>query len=177
MGPRGTAEYLAQMLGRYVRAQTRPEQGRLLTEAMAVTGYHRKALLPLWPPWVRKRLSLSKSVEAQVRAISARQMDRVLGPDKRRIRKRIYGGTKAGTLLKHHIPIKTDHWDVTDPGGAAERLDKGWQQGYSTTTSLLALKRLSSDAHAQRAFRRPRRLTPQGCTHTGPLDLRERSPS
>jgi len=166
VGPRGTAEYLAQMRDRYVRAQTRPEQGQLLTEAMAVTGYHRKALirawrrpepaggarprrrgrarrygppavralraiwrvagypwsvrlkalLPLWLPWARKRLALSKRVEAQVRAISARQMDRVLGPDKRRIRKRMYGGTKPGTLLKHHIPIKTDQWDVTEPG-------------------------------------------------------------
>jgi hypothetical protein len=75
-----------------------------------------KALLPLWLPWARKRLSLSKSVEAQMRAISARQLDRVLGPDKRRLRKRIDGGTKPGTLLKHHIPIKTDHWDVTEPG-------------------------------------------------------------
>jgi hypothetical protein len=154
------------MRDRYVRAQTRPEKGRLLTEAMTVTGYHRKALirawrrpepvdgrrrrrrgrarrygpaavralkaiwtvagypwavrlkalLPLWLPWARKRLSLSKAVEAQVRAISARQIDRVLGPDKRRIRKRMYGRTKPGTLLKHHIPIKTDHWDVTEPG-------------------------------------------------------------
>ena len=75
-----------------------------------------KALLPLWLPWARKRLALSKGVEAQVRAISARQIDRVLAPDKRRIRKRMYGRTKPGTLLKHHIPIKTDHWDVTEPG-------------------------------------------------------------
>jgi hypothetical protein len=28
----------------------------------------------------------------------------------------MYGRTKPGTLLKHHIPIKTDHWDVTEPG-------------------------------------------------------------
>ena len=26
------------------------------------------------------------------------------------------GRTKPGTMLKHHIPIKTDHWDVTEPG-------------------------------------------------------------
>ena len=29
---------------------------------------------------------------------------------------RRYGRTKPGTLLKHHIPLKTDHWDVTVPG-------------------------------------------------------------
>ena len=75
-----------------------------------------KALLPMWLPWARKRLALSPSVEVQVRTISARQIDRVLAADKRRIRRRMYGRTKPGTLLKHHIPIKTDHWDVTEPG-------------------------------------------------------------
>jgi len=166
VGPQAKSEYVAQMRDRYVRAKTRREQGRLLAEAMTVTGYHRKALirawrrsappaarrgrprgrtrrygpaavrvlkaiwaaagypwslrlkalLPIWLPWARKRLALSATVEAQVRAISARQIDRVLAPDKRRIRRRMYGRTKPGTLLKHHIPIKTDHWDVTEPG-------------------------------------------------------------
>jgi hypothetical protein len=166
VGPQAKTEYLAQTRDRYLRAKGRKEKSRLLTEAMTVTGYHRKALirawrrpepvegrrrrrrgrarrygpaavralkaiwtvagypwsarlkalLPLWLPWARKRLSLSKGVEAQVRTISARQIDRVLAPDKRRIRKRMYGRTKPGTLLKHHIPIKTDHWDVTEPG-------------------------------------------------------------
>jgi len=27
-----------------------------------------------------------------------------------------YGRTKPGTLLKHHIPLRTDRWDVTVPG-------------------------------------------------------------
>lgn len=75
-----------------------------------------KALLPLWLPWARRRLSLSAATETQLRAISARQIDRVLAPDKRTIRRRLYGRTKPGTLLKHHIPVKTDHWDVTEPG-------------------------------------------------------------
>jgi hypothetical protein len=138
----------------------------LLTEAMAVTGYHRKALirawrrpvrrpargqprrgrrchytaatvralraiwaaagfpwsvrlkalLPTWLPWARKRLALSDETETQLRVISARQIDRVLAADKRRLRRRQYGGTRPGTLLKHHIPIKTDHWDVTEAG-------------------------------------------------------------
>lgn len=75
-----------------------------------------KALLPLWLPWARRRLALSPATETKLRAISPRQMDRVLAPDKRTIRRRLYGRTKPGTLLKHHIPIKTDHWDVTEPG-------------------------------------------------------------
>ena len=43
-------------------------------------------------------------------------MDRLLRPHKREIKHRRYGRTKPGTLLKHHIHIKTDSWDVTEPG-------------------------------------------------------------
>ena len=75
-----------------------------------------KALLPLWLPWARKRMRLPAAVERQLRAISSRQIDRRLGPRKRQLTRRLYGRTKPGTLLKHHIPLKTDHWDVTTPG-------------------------------------------------------------
>ena len=75
-----------------------------------------KALLPLWLPWAKKRLSISPGVERQLLQISARQMDRRLAPHKGTIRRRLYGRTKPGTLLKHQIPIKTDHWDVRGPG-------------------------------------------------------------
>jgi hypothetical protein len=75
-----------------------------------------KALMPYWLPWVRDRFRIDSSVELQIQAISARQIDRRLKPLKTRIGHRIYGRTKPGTLLKHHIPIKTDNWDVTSPG-------------------------------------------------------------
>jgi hypothetical protein len=75
-----------------------------------------KALLPLWMPWVRKRFALSAPVEDQLRRISARQIDRRLGARKRRLRRRLYGRTRPGTLLKHQIAIKTDSWDVRVPG-------------------------------------------------------------
>src|SRR5215510_13374588 len=32
------------------------------------------------------------------------------------LKRRLYGRTKPGTLLKHHIPIKTDSWNVTTAG-------------------------------------------------------------
>ena len=48
--------------------------------------------------------------------ISPSTMDRRLQPKKRQVRRRLYGRTKPGTLLKHHIPIRTDHWDLTTPG-------------------------------------------------------------
>ena len=75
-----------------------------------------KALLPLWLPWARRRLRLRPAVEEQVLAISPRQIDRRLAPHRRELRKRLYGRTKPGTLLKHHIPLKTDRWDVAIPG-------------------------------------------------------------
>jgi len=78
-----------------------------------------KALLPIWLPWARKHLSqITPEVERQVLAISPRQIDRRLASKKRRLKRRLYGRTKPGTLLKHHIPIKTDSWDVTEPGYA-----------------------------------------------------------
>ena len=164
MGPQARLEYLAQMRDRYVRAG-RAEKSRWLTEAVSVTGYHRKAvirwwgrpdgrrargprpgrpvrygptlvralvavwhaagypwsvrlkaLLPQWLSWARRRLALSAATETGLRAISARQIDRLLAPHKHQIRRRQYGRTKPGTLLKHHIPIKTDHWAVIEPG-------------------------------------------------------------
>jgi hypothetical protein len=74
------------------------------------------ALLPLWLPWARRRLRLSAPVCRQLRTISPRQIDRRLAPVKRTLKTRRYGRTKPGTLLKHHIPLKTDHWDVRVAG-------------------------------------------------------------
>jgi hypothetical protein len=43
-------------------------------------------------------------------------MDRRLKKHKRTVKRRLYGTTRPGSLLKQMIPIKTDHWDVTAPG-------------------------------------------------------------
>lgn len=77
-----------------------------------------KALLPLWMPWVRKRFRPTPDTEAGVLRISARQMDRRLEARKKRAGRRLYGRTKPGTLLKHLIPLRTDHWQVKLPGFA-----------------------------------------------------------
>ncbi len=75
-----------------------------------------KALLPTWLPHVRRHLVISEDTERRLRVMSARQMDRCLAPYRRELRRRMYGRTKPGTLLKHHIPLKTDRWEVTEPG-------------------------------------------------------------
>jgi hypothetical protein len=74
------------------------------------------ALLPLWLPWARRHFPISLGLQRQLRRISPRTIDRRLQPRKRQVRRRLYGRTKPGTLLKHHIPIRTQHWDVTTPG-------------------------------------------------------------
>jgi hypothetical protein len=63
--------------------------------------------LPLVP-------SSSAAVAADVAALG--DADRCLRPFKNELRKRQYGRTKPGTLLKHQIPLKTDRWDVQVPG-------------------------------------------------------------
>ena len=91
-----------------------------LIEIWTAAGYpwsvRLKALLSTWLPKLRNRLGLSKTIEAQVLKISARQIDRRLKDHKRQAKRRLYGRTKPGTLLKHQIPIKTEHWDVKTPG-------------------------------------------------------------
>jgi hypothetical protein len=75
-----------------------------------------KALLPAWLPHARRHVAIWDETEKRLRAMSPRQMDRCLAQYKRDLGRRMYGRTKPGTLLKHHIPLKTDRWDVTEPG-------------------------------------------------------------
>jgi len=80
-----------------------------------------KALLPLWMPWVRKRFRPTAGTARGLLHIRARQIDRRLEERKKRLGHRVYGGTrrtKAGTLLKHLIPLRTDHWQEKLPGFA-----------------------------------------------------------
>jgi len=92
----------------------------LLMAIREVAGYpwsvRLKALLPLWMPWIRKRYRMQPEMERHLLQMSARQMDRRLERYKTKLRRRIYGRTKPGYLLKRHIPVKTDRWDVTTPG-------------------------------------------------------------
>src|SRR5512135_38789 len=98
----------------------RPEVIGILRQIWEAAGYpwsvRLQALLPLWLPWIRLRYHLTPEQEAQLLGISPRQIDRRLQGVKRQLAKRIYGRTKPGTLLKHQIPIRTEHWDVHGPG-------------------------------------------------------------
>jgi len=93
---------------------------RALSKIWEAAGYpwsvRLKALLPLWLPWARQRLKISPEVERQLLAMSPRTMDRGLRPIKRRLGRRLYGRTKPGSLLKHHIPLQTASWAEARPG-------------------------------------------------------------
>jgi transposase InsO family protein len=76
-----------------------------------------KGLLPLWLPWARKRLrGLTPELERQLLAISPRQVDRRLARSKRRQKRRLYGRTKPGSLLRHQVPIRAEAPQGTPPG-------------------------------------------------------------
>ena len=75
-----------------------------------------KALLPAWLPWAKKRMAIDAAGEAALLRISARTIDRLLRPRRSELRRRHYGRTKPGTLLKHQIPIRSERWEVGEPG-------------------------------------------------------------
>ena len=75
-----------------------------------------KAALPLWLPWAKQKFDITSETEKQLLSISPAQIDRRLKNKKNRIKKKIYGTTRPGTLLKHQIQVKTDNWDVNTPG-------------------------------------------------------------
>ena len=102
----------------------------LLTAVWEAAGYpwsvRLKALLPMWMPWIRKRFRVRPEIAKQLLQISPRQMDRRLAAQKTQRQRRIYGRTKPGYLLKHHIPVKTDSWDVRTPGFSEVDLVSHW---------------------------------------------------
>jgi hypothetical protein len=74
------------------RVQYGPEVVAVLRAIWTAAGYpwsvRLKALLPLWLPWARRHMRLTDALEAQVRQISPRHIDRCLRADKRTLRRR-----------------------------------------------------------------------------------------
>jgi len=75
-----------------------------------------KVILREWMPWIKQRYQLSSRIEKELLTISSRQLDRRLKIPRNKAKTRMYGRTKPGTLLRHHIPIRTDNFDVDKPG-------------------------------------------------------------
>jgi hypothetical protein len=76
-----------------------------------------KAILPLWlPGYVQSFGNLPPGVSQALLSISAATIDRFLNPVRIQYKKRGRTTTKPGTLLRKHIPIKTNQWDESRPG-------------------------------------------------------------
>jgi hypothetical protein len=72
-----------------------------------------RAALPRWLPHLAP---LSVPCRTQLLALSAATLDRLLQPLRARYPGKGLAGTKPGTRLKHHLPVRTGHWDITRPG-------------------------------------------------------------
>jgi hypothetical protein len=76
-----------------------------------------KAILPLWLPSYEKEFgTLPRYAIKALYDVSAATIDRLLKSTRIQYKGRGRSTTKPGTLLKKHIPIKTDQWDETRPG-------------------------------------------------------------
>ncbi len=109
----------------------------LLTKAREAAGYPwsvlLKVLLPLCPPWGSP--STIGCGQRQLLKICVRQMDRRLKDQKTQRRRRIYGRTKPGYLVKHYIPVKTDRRGVASTGFT--EVDLVSYSGISATGELV----------------------------------------
>jgi hypothetical protein len=79
-------------------------------------GKRLKVAIPLWLPYYDSFYEpLSEAAAAQLLQMSSATIDRLLKPVRVRFSRRLRG-TKPGSLLKQHIPIKTDQWNEKQPG-------------------------------------------------------------
>lgn len=76
-----------------------------------------KVALPLWLPYYEQRHgALEPQLKEKLLAISPAQIDRLLRPVRAATKRHGLSGTKPGSLLKKHIPIRTASTDLTVPG-------------------------------------------------------------
>lgn len=75
------------------------------------------AILACWiKPYEQTFGALPDWVKQALQAISPSTIDRLLVHERLRVKRKGLSTTKPGTLLKHHIPVKTNQWDETRPG-------------------------------------------------------------
>jgi hypothetical protein len=74
-----------------------------------------KYLIPLWLPFYKKQ-KISAPIKQQLLTISAATIDRILTSSRSKFFKKGLATTKPGSIIKKHIPIKTDQWDEQRPG-------------------------------------------------------------
>ena len=77
-----------------------------------------KAMLPLWLPWYEQSFTMELTADTKqlLENISAPTIDRIIQPHRKEHGRIGLATTKPGSLLKKHIPIKTNQWDESRPG-------------------------------------------------------------
>jgi len=76
-----------------------------------------KAAIPEWLPFYEKEYGkITPQSRIKVLKITPSTIDRKLRPARVKFKKKGLCGTKPGSLLKTHIPIRTDNWDIDRPG-------------------------------------------------------------
>jgi hypothetical protein len=73
-----------------------------------------KAMLPIWLP--HYEYEIPDDIYAQLLSISPATIDRIMKVDRTKFPQRGLSTTKPGSLLKKHIPVKTEQWNETIPG-------------------------------------------------------------
>jgi hypothetical protein len=87
---------------------------RLWVASNLVCSKRLKAMIPLWLP--HDNSGLSEQTKQLLLSISAATIDRLLAPLRRRYSKAGLATTRPGSLLKKHIPIRTNQWNERIPG-------------------------------------------------------------
>ncbi len=76
-----------------------------------------KSMLPEWLPFYEQQYGmLDTETKDKLLQISKNSIDRLLKPTRQRYGTHGRCSTRPGTMLLHQIPIKTSHWNVSEPG-------------------------------------------------------------
>ena len=73
-----------------------------------------KAIILLWLP--HYEFALPQAIKNKLLSISPATIDRLMAPIRRKLQIRGTATTKPGSILKKHIPIKTNQWNEKEPG-------------------------------------------------------------
>lgn len=101
---------------KYTHPQLLEALRRVWLASDQLCGKRLKVALPLWLPHYEAEYgTLVPEAKSGLLAVSASTLDRLLKPVRVEHPKGLCG-TKPGTLLKSQIPIRCEHWDVSQPG-------------------------------------------------------------
>lgn len=80
-------------------------------------GKRLKALLPEWLPFYAQEYGpIEEDMKKKLLTLSSASIDRLLKHTRTQLAHKGRSGTKPGSLIKQHIPIKVEHWDDNKPG-------------------------------------------------------------